>query len=215
MSFILRWKLKKLGEKANPSRDFVMSLEQRLKQENGHPAWWIQWSRVAAIGASTFVLLASGTGAYAYTSDEVLPNHPLYGLREGIEQVETKLAVSPERKTKIRIKHLQRRLEEARKLQRKNVPIGKDRVIEAARKIRNEIEAVEKLPEKEHQKIEQDAIKLEKTKLKLLEESKAATKSDQDRKQYEEILKREKEALKKKLERVQQRQLREIEKERK
>jgi len=117
MNWFFGRELDRLGRQADPDRRFVRSLEKRLKQEVGHPVWWVQWSKIAS-GVSLSLVLASGaTGVYAYTSDDVTPNHPLYALRTTIEDVEQQTATTPQAKVVVTQKVAQRRLKAKQKLE--------------------------------------------------------------------------------------------------
>jgi hypothetical protein len=65
------------------------------------------------------VLLAlGGTGAYAYESDNVIPEHPLYPVKRAVEQVEAAAtALSAEASTAARARRVTHRLAEAKKLE--------------------------------------------------------------------------------------------------
>ena len=112
MNFILKHKLTKLAQKADPNRDFVSALEKHLKSEVDHPLRWVQPWKWMVGGMMALSLVGSATGVYAYTSDDVLPDHPLYGLRQTIEHVEETVAVTPQLKQSVQQKHLERRKKE-------------------------------------------------------------------------------------------------------
>lgn len=109
MNWFLKHKLEKMGQEGDPSPEFVRSLEMKLRAEIGHPVWWIRWPKVATAACSIVMLAGSGTGAYAYNSDEVLPDHPLYAVRQGIEQVEERVAFTPKMKERFRTQIKKRR----------------------------------------------------------------------------------------------------------
>lgn len=112
MNWLFNRRLLKLGAHADPDRLFVYRLERRLRSMTGHPLSWIP-VRVWAFGSlSVLSLMVGGTGVYAYTSDQVLPGHVLYPLRQSIERIEERAAVTPASKQRIHVKHLQRRLHE-------------------------------------------------------------------------------------------------------
>ncbi len=124
MNWLLEHKLKNLSTHADPTPRFRHALEKRLHGELGHPVWWIQGWKWAVSGATILSLAGSATGVYAYTSNDVLPDHPLYGLRQAIEQVEESMAVQPEQKVQVKLKQIQRRLQEEdlMRAQKKPVP---------------------------------------------------------------------------------------------
>lgn len=132
MNWLLEHKLKDLGRQGNPDPAFVRALEKRLRQELGHPAWWIHWSKVTAAATTIVLLTGSATGAYAYTSDNVLPDSALYPIRQGLETIETAVALTPTARTAVQIKHLQRRLHEQELMAAKQRPITKEKLNDAA-----------------------------------------------------------------------------------
>lgn len=149
MNWLLERKLNKLGRHANPDPRFKGILEKRLKKDVGHPAWWIHtWRWV--VGATTVAtVIGSGTAVYAYSSDKVLPNHPLYGIRTSIETVEESFAVKPEEKVNVKLKLIKRRMREVELLLRNNKSIPPETEKEIESKMDQAIEASNELPEPE------------------------------------------------------------------
>lgn len=123
MNWLLERKLKKIGRSASPRRAYVGALQKTLQAEMGHPVRWIDWKNVTVATLTSLSLIVGGTGVYAYSSDEVTPDHPLYSLRQEIESVEEEAAVTPELKQHVQQNHQQRReherqvMEERRKAQ--------------------------------------------------------------------------------------------------
>lgn len=133
MNPILEYKLKRLGRRGQPSKAFVDALQQKLIEKGAAPtrtAFQVPMLRFAAAALSVVILFSVGTSAYAYSSDEVTPDHPLYGIRQTVETVEEAIAVTPAWKERVRQKHLERKQKEIeRMLERmpnlKNRPEGK------------------------------------------------------------------------------------------
>lgn len=148
MNWLLERKLKNLGKNADPEPRFVRALERRLRVEVGHPLWWIQGWKIALGSITAVSLIGSGTGVYAYTSNDVLLDHPLYGLRTTIEKVETKLARTPEQRSQIRVKHLARRVKEQSLLQAQHKEVPKTLIQDIEKKIDSQIDEDGRLPEK-------------------------------------------------------------------
>ncbi len=124
---LLNWKEKRLLAKM--SRQAAPSVAARLAiREHFEKAGYLspipssrvlmRWEAVVA-SITLIVSLSGGTVAYAYASDEVLPDHPLYALRSRIEQVEAKLAFTEEKKERVQLQQLERRLKEARLINKK------------------------------------------------------------------------------------------------
>ena len=114
-------RLSKMSRRAAPDRGFVLSLHNKL-QEAGYLAkpkftlWKLSWKRMAV---SFALLLSVGVGAtatYAYESPDVLPDHPLYGLRTTLEKIELTVQSTSEGKENVRLKQLVRHLRDTRTL---------------------------------------------------------------------------------------------------
>ena len=125
-NWLLERKLKKLGHKADPDPKFLHALEKQLKQQSGHRTWWIQGWKVALGSITAVSLISSATGVYAYNSDNVTPDHPLYSVRTALESVEMSLATTPEQKAHVTINHLARRVKEQEVLQSKHKTVPKE-----------------------------------------------------------------------------------------
>lgn len=112
--------LRRLRRATAPRREFRAGLWKRLERETlrvPRHAFRPAWMRLAPVALASFVLLASGgTGAYAYASPEVTPEHPLYPVRRGIERAEETVAFSPDAKAAARMRRMAHRLAEAERL---------------------------------------------------------------------------------------------------
>ena len=72
-----------------------------------------------AWGAAFSIIVFStlgGTGAYAYTSPEVVPSHPLYNVKRGLEEIDEKVALSDAARQTARERRIAHRLAEAERL---------------------------------------------------------------------------------------------------
>jgi hypothetical protein len=129
MNPILEYKLKRLGRRGQPSKSFVDALQQKLIEKGAAPAritYQMPMMRYAAAALSIVILFGAGTSAYAYSSDEVTPDHPLYGVRQAVESVEETVAITPAWKERIRQKHLARKQKEIERMLER-MPNLKDR----------------------------------------------------------------------------------------
>jgi hypothetical protein len=112
----LWWTLRRLRQRASPSQAFSARLEATLAAKGYLPtSKAMQWShgfRLAGAVLSSVFLMVSGTGVYAYSSDQVLPEHPLYPVRLMVERVELAMASSGEAAERVRLKHAERRTHE-------------------------------------------------------------------------------------------------------
>jgi hypothetical protein len=131
MNLILEYKLKRLGRRGKPSKAFVDALQQKLIDKGAsvipvkagvQPVLM----RFAAAALSIVILFSVGTSAYAYSSDEVTPDHPLYGVRQTVESAEEAIAVTPAWKERVRQKHLIRKQKEIERMLER-MPNLKDR----------------------------------------------------------------------------------------
>ena len=115
MNPILAYKLKRLGRRGKPSKDFVDHLGMQFvgqKAENIHRPFSVFAFRLTASLVIIVLLFGASTSTYAYASDEVTPDHPLYGVRQTIETVEEVVSITPARKQVVRKKHLERKQKE-------------------------------------------------------------------------------------------------------
>lgn len=119
----------RLGRHAKPDHAFDVALQKKLISAGYLPmkrAGWLTRWQTAGVSFGLVASLASGTGVYAYSSDNVLPNHPLYPMKTAIEQVELALPQSLAHRQDVRLKFLQRRLKESMKMRAKRLPIPKN-----------------------------------------------------------------------------------------
>lgn len=133
MNPILEYKLKRLGRHGKPSRAYVSALKQTLIERGATviPAnagiqriGWIPafagMTKYAAVALSVVLLLGVGTSTYAYASDEVTPDHPLYAIRQAVEEVEETVAITPVWKERVINKNLERKQQEIGRMLEKN-----------------------------------------------------------------------------------------------
>jgi len=142
MKFFLTQKLKSIGRHGKPSKQFVLTLEKKLIEKGAsvtavnvqdqsvqRDSFFFRATRYSAVALSLILCLSVGTSAYAYSSEDVLPDHPLYGLRQAVEVIEEQVAVTPTWKERVVKKHLERKQKEIQRLlerrpELKNLPEG-------------------------------------------------------------------------------------------
>lgn len=117
---MIRYKLWKISKRAQPDAAFVARLGSRFAPQRAPMMIW----RMASATLAIVLLLSGGTSAYAYSSDEVLPDHPLYGLRETVESVEEKVAITQDSKQAVQRKLLQRRLKEIQIMRQRKLQVA-------------------------------------------------------------------------------------------
>lgn len=98
MNLELRYRLWRLSRMANPSGAFEKRLSAELREKTGHSLWWMPIGRIAAGVASLTLAVSGGTAVYAYTSDTVTPEHPLYMVRQTLERAEVSASFTAARR---------------------------------------------------------------------------------------------------------------------
>ena len=204
MNWLIEYKLRKLGERSNPDRAFVRSLEARIRTASGHPTWWIHGWKWAVSRATIVTLVGSGTGAYAYSSDEVLPDHPLYGVRQQIENAEEAFAFTTERKANVQIKRLNRRLHENEILTARKKPLPKEDPAQFSNALQKMIDETSGLPEESQELVDKAIDTLQENREKALMKQRDDAQSPEDKTRFDETLKTEKERIKKTIESLQE-----------
>ncbi len=112
MLYLLKRKLNRLGAHADPRPLFLRTLERRLNVNLNYGFSHITVRKWIVSAASVVALVGSGTVSYAYTSDRVLPDHPLYSVRTALENIEESLATNRDKKVDVGLKIIKRRLRE-------------------------------------------------------------------------------------------------------
>lgn len=196
MNWRVKWQLNRISRKAEPDPAFVRQLEKRLKQEVGHPIWWVHWGKVGAAIMSASAVLMTGTGAYAYSSEEVVPDHPLYPVRQSIEQVEQTLAVTDEAKSRVELKQLARRVKEAQKLGELQRPLKAERLAQISEKITAAVKRVEERTDKRQEGLRRKAAQLERAHLELLVRSEAKAEAQEEKQKMQELIQQGRQTLK-------------------
>lgn len=131
MTWLLKHNLRSVGKSASLDPQFRRALRESLADRGYVSTSLIRRVPVWKTGfaLSGMVLsMGTGTGVYAYTSDNVLPDQPLYSVRQQIESVETRLARTPDSLEAVRLKHLGRRVHEAQILHTQNKPLSASHV---------------------------------------------------------------------------------------
>ncbi|NQV11928.1 hypothetical protein HQ524_01050 [Candidatus Uhrbacteria bacterium] len=109
----MKLEFKNLRASAKPSDEFKKRLWQRLDAELEEPVKQSYIRRyVYVFGMVTIVITTMGTGTYAYAADTVTPDSTLYGVKAGIESVESVFHRSPESMSMFHMRMVQRRNKE-------------------------------------------------------------------------------------------------------
>ncbi|TAL20659.1 hypothetical protein EPN90_00290 [Patescibacteria group bacterium] len=103
-----------------PRRGFKAALWRGLSRELGPAASspFLVFARVAVPALSLF-LAFGGVSAYAYSSPEVTPEHPLYAVKRGVEGLDKVMAIGAKAREAARLRRLDHRLAEAERLRLK------------------------------------------------------------------------------------------------
>lgn len=124
-SFFLKYRLTRMGKRVTADSNLKASLRARLVQAGylpGRTSLWVRM-RVATASAGMLFLGFGGMASYAYASDAVLPDTPLYPFRQSIEALEVKLAPTSEVRAKVLEKQAERRQKEAHLLEDLHKPL--------------------------------------------------------------------------------------------
>jgi hypothetical protein len=165
--------LRRLRQRATPRSDERGAMEAYLRKNGAFSEEQMVWShgRSFAIALVVVLIVSVSVSSYAYASDAVLPDTVLYPVRQALEVVQTKLAVTPAQKEKVQEKIVERRVKEVKKLEelKRPVPVKLKKLVEervatttqAVRMIKRQekIQAVRKKEEKkESQAVQKNVI---------------------------------------------------------
>lgn len=135
---------KQLLKISRPRRNLKNEIWLKLRQESGLALPRFSRPLVfqpAFLALILFLLGSFGAGAYAYTSPEVIEDHPLYPIKQGVEKLELRLARSQEKQATVKLKLVERRLREA-EFRAAKKQVLEERFLD---KIENEIQGVDQL----------------------------------------------------------------------
>ncbi len=182
ITFPTRHKLERIGRRVRLDSDFEATMRKQFEQSGYlQPSYALplHWKTAAASVGSIFCLL-TGTVTYAYTSDNVIPQTTLYPIRIAVEEVETQLAQTPQKKGLVALKHLRRRVSEAAKLQalRRQIPESHRQALKAGAALK-EIESGTTLSDEEQ--FATEAVKLESRELSEMLDQQEMADTDQER----------------------------------
>lgn len=145
MTWHIRMRLKKLEARARPRRYFQSRLRTRLVYPHGRP-WHVVFVWPVAGMLTVAAVMGAGTSVYAYSSEDVLPSHPLYPVRQTLERVEERIAFSNTHRANLERKILLRRVREAELMEVRRMRIGPQDIERMMRAMQEAIDIGEKLP---------------------------------------------------------------------
>jgi len=142
----IKYNLWRLSRRAEPDREFVTALKRRLQPTSAKLGWSLVW-KTAGVALVAVCALGLGTTGYVYASDDVLPDHPLYPLREKLEDAELALAplAGEANLERVQAKVLERRLAGVKGLRARNQKNLPPRAVLAVQHLRAELPVAEKL----------------------------------------------------------------------
>lgn len=187
-NWMLARKLDRIGRRANPDREFVRALERRISANLGKKRHLSTAFRLAAGSLAGMTLLFGSTAAYAYTSDDVLPDHPLYPLRETIEQAEDALAPTPQIRAAVRLNLVQRKLKERLLLDAKQKPVTREQVQKFVKNVEAAIDANGGLKEDKREEFDRSTARAEAVYADALENAKEKTGNTEEKKKIDAII---------------------------
>lgn len=123
--FFLTTRLRRIARRPLADSSVKASIRETLVRAGYLPAHTPFLIRFRVAFASAGILLTGlgGMASYAYASDAVLPDTPLYPVRQTLEAIEVKLATTPEVRAKVVEKHVLRRKKEAHLLEVLHKPL--------------------------------------------------------------------------------------------
>lgn len=115
-----------LSRSSDPDAAFTAALKQRLAERGYLPARashviWFSWQR-AVVSFSLLFGLFAGTASYAYYAPEVVPTHPLYGVKSTVETLQVTLTPTADGKERVRLSQLKKHIKQTTVLAEKNKP---------------------------------------------------------------------------------------------
>lgn len=121
----LEKKFESIKKEASAPQEFKNALWLKLssKIETRAPIPAIQLWRFALVGiVSIVIVFGIGTGVYAYESPRVIEGHPLYFIKNNLERVQERTAITSAMRERLKKRMIERRLREERyKTQRSRV----------------------------------------------------------------------------------------------
>jgi hypothetical protein len=116
MNLFTRYRLWTISRRAKPDAAFLKKMDARFITK--HVLSFAM--QLSASLAALVMSLGLGATAYAYSSDDVTPDSPLYSMRTAVENVEETVAVTPALKRAVQLKMISRRLHEVQVMEAKH-----------------------------------------------------------------------------------------------
>ena len=170
MNWLIERKLNRLSKSARPNRVFKVELRRELVGSFGTNPLLGHVLKPAIASLTLVVALGAGTGVYAYNSDDVIPDHPLYGVREGIEGIESSIAThDPSALAATERKHLARRMREIERMRELRRDVDERHIARVTRQIEHALQVGDGLPVRSREAHDEIVSKLEQRRARLLQ----------------------------------------------
>lgn len=164
MNLVTRYRFWKMNRAARPSGDFVKRLDSVILAKAGiqpKKNWLTTQAFRMSFGTLAIVCsMGAGTVSYAYASDDVTPDNPLYPVRQAVETVQEATAPTPAIKQAVIQQHLERRVQEIEVMKKRLPEVQKN---EEAAKVLDRVESALKqgIQQKETPRQVNERVKVE------------------------------------------------------
>lgn len=191
MLWFIKFKLRKLSKRAEPSSEFQAALRKELLSRVPQRPWLAVIMRPVAVTASLAAMLGAGTASYAYASDDVLPDHPLYPMREQVEQLVKTVAVTPKAQAAVQLAFVKRRVREMEAMAARQRPLERRQLEKFEREFGQAMTAGGKLDNGERAKFDDKLSAAELAQVKVLQGVRERMRDEQGKQEVENIIKDE------------------------
>ncbi|OGL74121.1 hypothetical protein A3E39_03005 [Candidatus Uhrbacteria bacterium RIFCSPHIGHO2_12_FULL_60_25] len=201
MLWSIRQNLKRLSRLAEPRPAFQRALRKELVVPR---PWFVAVLKPAFATVSIVTMLGAGTATYAYTSDDVVPDHPLYPIREQVERVEEAIAVTPAKKAAVKIKQLKKRVREMEIMAVKRKVIQQSHVQKFTTNFEQAVTTGEPLQNGERATFDDALSAVEQKQARVLERVKERIPDEQVRERLEAVIEEETRIVTERIEKLQE-----------
>ncbi|HWQ99711.1 MAG TPA: DUF5667 domain-containing protein [Candidatus Methylomirabilis sp.] len=211
MLWNLKWKLHRLSRRADPDPAFQAALKKALLARIAPRPWYAIIMKPIAATVSVATMLGAGTAAYAYTSDDVLPDHLLYPVREQVERMEQAVASSPEKRAAVQLKQLKKRTREMEMMAAKKRMISQPHVERFTNGFDQAVRAGDELSNGERARFDEALSAVEQTQVRVLERMKESIPEEADRERLEVVIEEETRNVTERIEKLEEKRKRQFE----
>ena len=188
MLWPIKSKLRGLSKRAEPGSKFRVALRKELVSRLPRRPWYALIMRPVAVTASLAAMLGAGTASYAYASDSVLPDHPLYPVREQVENLVKTVAVTPKLQAAARLKLVLRRVRETEVMAARQRPLERPQVEKFEREFSQAVTAGGELNNGERAEFDGKLSAAELAQIKILQGVRERMRDEKGRQEVEDII---------------------------